>query len=465
MKKGNTWLRFSILIVMATLTTLLSGCGLDEDDIKKAKKTLVNIEATKQFVNEQKVSFKKDFDSSKDWKFIQIYTSHFENAQSKLDEARIDYNSKVVPILENNDSDEQYSLRSHITQINNKYLAARDCALQPNQKASEYFELKKGSATVFSEANNSLERLTDSLKEFTDLMASLKNKYPKKSEQIQESTKNAIDTVFETKEALINATKERNKRQPNYVLIVDHLSKLRDKLNQANQLITNAKNRFEELDTSRIEIIDDIEISYIGDYFSSASVTILVIENEKSRHRTISISENEFFNTYQDLIGMTIYSKPYGYFNSEAVKSHTPGGMNLIAEPTMIEGVPTGYNRYGRWNNGIFCFHNDFDDFFIIGSAFAYAEWDNYRHFRKNNRNKSYFGNGKYGTNGSKLSSSPKYQKRISLIKTRINTANQERVRVRKAAEVRKQKQIKAQKAAAARTARSSRTTTTSRRR
>jgi hypothetical protein len=68
---------------------------------------------------------------------------------------------------------------------------------------------------------------------------------------------------------------------------------------------------------------------------------------------------NSFFYKFEGMLGMPIYSKPYGYYNSEATKESTNVLAQTISEPVIVNGVPTGSNQYGQWqtNNGNSFFH------------------------------------------------------------------------------------------------------------
>lgn len=85
-----------------------------------------------------------------------------------------------------------------------------------------------------------------------------------------------------------------------------------------------------------------------------------VIENDivKEDNNWHSVT-NDFFYRFEGMLGMPIYSKPYGYYESEATEESTNVLAQTISEPVIRNGIPTGGNQYGQWetNNGNSFFH------------------------------------------------------------------------------------------------------------
>jgi len=126
-----------------------------------------------------------------------------------------------------------------------------------------------------------------------------------------------------------------------------------------------------------------------------------------------SVSNDYFWDHYDDL-GMAIATKPLGYFESETKTTAEPVGMATIAEPTMVNGVPTGSNQYGEWrhSNGssfwmYYGMYRMFGDF-VGPNRYSYNDWSSYRQYGSK---KAYYGRDEeYGTYGSATYSNGRYR-------------------------------------------------------
>jgi hypothetical protein len=128
-----------------------------------------------------------------------------------------------------------------------------------------------------------------------------------------------------------------------------------------------------------------------------------VIENNKWE----LVDEDTFYDNLENL-GMSIYSKPRGYFEAEAIEEAAPAGMSYV-----------GNSKYGEWkkdSNG-----NDFWSFYgkymffsnmLGGHNYSRYEYDDYnRNYRYRDRN--YYGSRgqhRYGTRGSQYARSNYYK-------------------------------------------------------
>ncbi|KZX85782.1 hypothetical protein A3715_16860 [Oleiphilus sp. HI0009] len=138
---------------------------------------------------------------------------------------------------------------------------------------------------------------------------------------------------------------------------------------------------------------------WIEDNYALGYHKYIEIENDKQTTTDwVRIEENDFWKTFDDL-GMAVVTKPYGYYEEDALNKSEPAGMAMIAAPIDKNGVATGSNEYGEWrtdNNGnsfwyyygIYSFMND-----IVGRPYGYGH---YNHYRSRDRNKSYYGEDDY---------------------------------------------------------------------
>lgn len=156
-----------------------------------------------------------------------------------------------------------------------------------------------------------------------------------------------------------------------------------------------------------------------ADYWIQKSYTktfhkYVEIENDQSKETGWqSVSETYFWKQYDNL-GMAILTKPYGFYEEDAITDAQPVGMATIAEPVVKDGVATGSNRYGEWrqSNGLSFWH--YYGMYhmyrgLVGpSRYGYNDWSGYNGRR---RGSSYYGrNNRWGTFGSSTYSNSRYQ-------------------------------------------------------
>ncbi len=146
--------------------------------------------------------------------------------------------------------------------------------------------------------------------------------------------------------------------------------------------------------------LDNVEEEYFFKY--------LIIENDKEREEWVKVSESEY-NKYAEFEGHEIYSKPYGFFNNEALNAPNPVGISTVGNP-----------KYGEWKTdssgqsfwayyGQFRLLSDVIDIFA-GNNHRYSRND-YDHWNNNYRNQKYTGSeDRYSYGGSVVNSSGNYK-------------------------------------------------------
>ncbi len=137
----------------------------------------------------------------------------------------------------------------------------------------------------------------------------------------------------------------------------------------------------------------------------------VVTENEKEKETGWVIVSEDFFWANDKNLGMTIVSKPYGFYESEVITDAAPKGMQYIAVPIMVKGVPTGRNQYGSWKKnpstggyfwsvvGGVMIGNMASDMLFGGNRYSYNDYYGYSN---HTHGSGYYGyGGHYGTYGS----------------------------------------------------------------
>jgi hypothetical protein len=136
----------------------------------------------------------------------------------------------------------------------------------------------------------------------------------------------------------------------------------------------------------------------------------LILEDGKEKQSEWEkISETSFWDNHNNM-GMTLVSKPYGVFEDEKSTTPTPAGLAYVADPTMVNGQPTGSNQYGEWRedsssgSSYWYYSRRYRLFNDMNGTSNRYDWNHYNDWNGNYRplNKPYYGqnNSEYGTYG-----------------------------------------------------------------
>ena len=138
-----------------------------------------------------------------------------------------------------------------------------------------------------------------------------------------------------------------------------------------------------------------------------------VLDNKTTESDWVQIDEDAFWKNHKNM-GMAVLSKPYGYYEEDALTKAQPAGMAFIAQPNMVNGAPTGSNQYGEWrqqNGKSFWHYYGQYRFFsaLLGpSRYYYDDW--YGYSRHRGANPYYGRNNDYGTYGRTTYSNKRYR-------------------------------------------------------
>lgn len=138
-----------------------------------------------------------------------------------------------------------------------------------------------------------------------------------------------------------------------------------------------------------------------------------VVNDSMRKGPWVEVKEDDFWNQYNNL-GMAILTKPYGYYEEDALKDAQPAGMATIATPAMNNGVATGSNQYGEWrqDNGrsFWHYYGMYSMFNMLTgrSRYYYNDWSGYS---RHGRGSPYYGRrNEHGTWGSATYNNGRYR-------------------------------------------------------
>ena len=158
---------------------------------------------------------------------------------------------------------------------------------------------------------------------------------------------------------------------------------------------------------------DDYAEYWIEKIYSNTYHRYTEIVNDRMiKGQWIKVKEDDFWHQYNNL-GMAILTKPYGYYEEDALKDAQPAGMATIATPTVNNGVATGRNQYGEWrqeNGRSFWHYYGMYSMFrmLTGGRYYYNDWYGYNGY---GRGRPYYGrSNQYGTWGSSTYNNSRYR-------------------------------------------------------
>lgn len=137
-----------------------------------------------------------------------------------------------------------------------------------------------------------------------------------------------------------------------------------------------------------------------------------VVNDRMTKGPWVKVKEDDFWSQYNNL-GMAVLTKPYGYYEEDALKDAQPVGMATMATPTVNNGVATGRNQYGEWRheNGrsFWHYYGMYSMFRLLtGNRYYYNDWYGYNSY---GRGRSYYGRrNEYGTWGSSTYNNSRYR-------------------------------------------------------
>ncbi|MDH5518031.1 MAG: hypothetical protein OEY36_09490 [Gammaproteobacteria bacterium] len=137
-----------------------------------------------------------------------------------------------------------------------------------------------------------------------------------------------------------------------------------------------------------------------------------IVNDQMVRGQWQAVDEDSFWQQFDNL-GMAILTKPYGYYEEDALTDAQPVGMATIAQPVVANGVASGSNQYGSWrhDNGrsfweYYGMYRMFGDL-MIPRRYYYNDWYGYNSYRGG----AYYGrNNEYGTWGSGTFNNSRYR-------------------------------------------------------
>ncbi|MEA3514335.1 MAG: hypothetical protein U9R34_02585 [Nanoarchaeota archaeon] len=158
---------------------------------------------------------------------------------------------------------------------------------------------------------------------------------------------------------------------------------------------------------------DDHAEFWIEDVSVKTYQKYLIVQNgERKETGWVNVDEEDYEENIDNL-GMEIVSKPYGYFEEDKLEEAAPPGMSNVGNPKYGKWVTnsSGQRQWGWFE------HYMFYNLMFGGSSRNYYSYNGWNSWNNDYRGREpYYGRNtsggqKYGTHGSSVRTSPKYNK------------------------------------------------------
>ncbi|MDH5424731.1 MAG: hypothetical protein OEY29_07060 [Gammaproteobacteria bacterium] len=457
------------------------------------------------------VAKKTEFDqlgSHQEWLFFKPYLEkegweeNFAKSKEFLAAADTLYQSKIIPIMDRDDPNEDTAARIQLRLFEIELEKSRQAALYPEQRIAFLINVRDTASVIHEKAQREFDQLIALAKKLTKRANNVSSDYAHKKDDVTEKL-NVLNSLLEKASASskqINYQFSKLSADIDYASFGDEAVALSKTLADTTDYQNKINEKFDELYKSYTKILADQRIEYFvvigraswcegeycGDgttgyypavmideklfeYFDSLQTDTIanlssswgrqnfklnvpkavwdalridkkwnwprgddyaeywiekiytntfhryveVVNEQMTEGEWIAVKEDDFWSQFDNL-GMAILTKPYGYYEEDALKDAQPVGMATIAKPLMTNGLATGSNQYGEWRNengrsfwhyyGMYSFFNA-----LTGRPRYY--YDDYNSYRSHRRGSPYYGRAnEYGTWGSSTYDNGRYR-------------------------------------------------------
>ncbi len=333
------------------------------------------------------------------------WTRSLDEALAKLEAVERKDSTVLAPIVERNDSDDEERLVQELRGAQESLQSARQAIESIPQQIRQVAQYKKEAPKRLAEAKAGTvakaAQLTESSGELPALRVEVEGaatKYPQKKEDLDRRLNAIVSTPATLQSWVEEAEQELAKDLPDYLVVVARLRAIEERGRALDSAIPQLRARLKQLDTSRDQILADMEVARGATKHRHQYRIVEQIGEADPVERTEwkDVSESSF-NKHRNHLGMTLSSKPKGLYDEEAQELATPPGYTYVGNP-----------HYGRWERrGGQSFWAFYGQYAFMRSMFgggsrniSRSDWDSYDSNRR--QGKTYYGrNLEYGSEGS----------------------------------------------------------------
>jgi hypothetical protein len=394
-----------------------------EGEIASLKKGYGDFQNTDEYRSEFKIYAERE-----------KWDDNFKKSSDELMHAKQVYSDEVSPILERDKKEEATQLTRQLGRVNKSIKTAQLLAKKTNHRIGELREAKKTAPQMIKKAEEITGSTNTLFGSLSDVAEKTKELHSGKKTDVETQFAQFIKLHDDSNAALNVAQGELKKKLPDYARFTDSCSLISSNHDAMKKSGAQFSSRQKELDTDYAKILDDMKVDikykknivkyewdnwsdwdtthvtvnrweYINkaeydslmsrfgeeggmvDHGSDYEVYIEGLEDEYHYfHRYVYVKNNtkttgdweevseDFFEDHEDDLGMTLVSKPVGYYESEVIKQATPPGMAMVGNPKYGQwkkDPKTGdsfwefYGKYMFWSNllgGNRYYYNDWND-------------------------------------------------------------------------------------------------------
>ena len=270
------------------------------------------------------------------------------DAGSELDQAR--------DLSAGNDDKLRASIESKLSLVRQARSFAAAEASEIEAAIAKLERLKRERPQVVAAARKNHDSIQAvSFTEVEGLVRRAASDWPQKAADLEARLAGMRNVVTEaaTVRAALDAEDARDDSQIDYARLADAADRLELGLGDLNAGLASIPSLVDQLYVSWDEVLSDMSIEEGADvrFFHLVRKMSVRIENSADGGGSALPQEENWvqvqkatYERHKDHLGMTLASKPAGFYDSEAKRDQVqPAGMGYIASPEQ------GQNRYGRW--------------------------------------------------------------------------------------------------------------------
>lgn len=328
----------SLLILL-----LAGGCGLPEDVKTDISAAIQEFETAQVQIDSENKQF-DELKLSSDWKFLEPYSKR-DHWQENLDDALKElleaesYKDGIVSILDTNKEVDAMRATDDAVVMRDILDSAKVIAQRPRERAKYLKNVRDTQNEILKTA----DLQTAEIAQWYDALASefgqASAKYPERAGSIQDRLGSVKRKYDEADLALKMAKMSIVSDSPDYMTIGDSCTSVKSYHEEFSTLRRDYRIQLGELDASYSILLEDMRVDYEGDIARYFHKYTRVQDGTETKQDWEEVDE-ELYKKHEKSMGMSIASKPYGYFEDEAIEEAAPVGMAMV-----------GNNRYGEWRN------------------------------------------------------------------------------------------------------------------
>ncbi|MCD4817074.1 MAG: hypothetical protein K8S23_00105 [Candidatus Cloacimonetes bacterium] len=426
------------------------------DNIDKQKASFDNLKNEADYNKIAKYAEKEDWESN------------FQKANVEFNHAEKIYTNEIASLLKKKKRESIPIAEKHFERISTSLKIALDFSKKPMQRAEQLLNAIKKMPEITQQSEKEFKESKVISSRFFEFAKKAQIDYPKKKSDISKKISAVNKILDDIKKANTTIKSESKSKEPDYANLIDNSTLLTQKLSEIDNKSYKLKTKIEELykcytktltdmkfeqkpwmnlvqyswsnysdwDNTRKTKDENVDITmtefreieekfkkypngYVVKCGSDYEIWVENYDLEENYYHRYAITEDgdrsltgwrevkeDYYEKYEDDLGMDIVAKPYGYYEEEVIEQSTPEGMALVGNKDCgrWRNDHRG-NRYWEWYGRYHFYSRIFG-----GHRYYYNDWNRWNTSYRGV--KPYYGKSgdQYGTTGQFVQSNSRYQ-------------------------------------------------------